>query len=293
MVTTIIRGRAASPIRPGLIVKRVLVGELPLDTGEIVSEAAITDLFKAYKAELDRVNALRPKEKHIRGMRYSSFYTMFRFAQLKGLVELVRTEEADYYRKTIITAQSTLLRVEKGPRGASRVVASSRRVFKATEVGVVDEVCWADLTNAWKNNIEPGHKLEYIPPTQELEEAKQKVSKVRKRIEETPAGQPTFTPFTWKTTMNPTNLKALIRHLQFLDSLGVSDPEVVKETRILSSKLGDWIINAEDSLDDAKAINNKEAIAKYTKIVSVLERASEVLEDGNINGTIELLQQIT
>ena len=93
---TTLRGRAASPVRPGAITKQVLLGEVPLLTGELVFEAAITDLHSAYKMALSRYNELRPKPKHIRGMTMHSFYTMFKFAQLLGLVELVRTESMQF-----------------------------------------------------------------------------------------------------------------------------------------------------------------------------------------------------
>jgi hypothetical protein len=83
-MTTHAKGRAASPVRPGLIIKKTLMGDLPLDTGEYVTEAPIVYLFGAYKTEVARVNALREKGKRIRGMRYQSFYTAFRFAQLLG-----------------------------------------------------------------------------------------------------------------------------------------------------------------------------------------------------------------
>lgn len=292
MTTTLLRGRAASPIRPGLIVKKVLAGELPLDTGEIVSEAAITDLFKAYKAELEKVNALRPKNKRIKGMVYSSFYTMFRFAQLKGLVKLTRTEEADYYRKTKITTQTTLLRVEKGVRGASKVVVSNRRIFKLTEIGIADEVCWADLTKSWKENIEPGQKLEYTAPEPKIEKVKERVKKIKEAIHAPAPEIQQFTPYVWKAAMTTKNLNSLIEHLQILEALGLSSPGVSKEASILSSRLGDWAIDAEDKLDDAKSISNKAGIERYTKIMNTINKASEVLEDGNITGTIALLKEI-
>jgi hypothetical protein len=137
------KGRAASPVRPGLICKHTLLGEVPLrSTGEYVTEAAIVQLFDAYKGEVERVNSLRPKERRIRGMRYASFYTMFRFAQLLHLVEYVREEPMEFP-----PPGGMLLRVEK-VAGEAQVRISTRKIFRLTQIGMADEVCWADLTNA-------------------------------------------------------------------------------------------------------------------------------------------------
>lgn len=266
-----LKGRAASPIRPGLIAKNVLMGKIPLDTGEYVNEAAVTDIFKAYKSELDRVNELRPRDKHIRGMRYSSFYTMFRFAILKGLVEYVRGEEADYNRKQSITASNVLLRVEK-VEGEPRIVVSNRKIFKLSDVGYEDEKCWSDLTNSWKLNWGVGQKLEYEIPTVEekIEEPPEKIVE-----EEKPLGFTSIAPM-WKDVMTIKRLTDLIAHLRILLKLGVKFPGVSKECDTISLLLADWVIDMEDRAQSAKT---HEDTVRYENRGDGLNRASEELAE--------------
>jgi hypothetical protein len=283
------KGRAASPIRPGLICKHTLLGEIPLrETGEFVTEAAITQLFDAYRGEVDRVNSLRSRERRIRGMRYSSFYTMFRFAQLLNLVEHIRDEPADYKRKAIVTTQTTLLRIERGPRGAAHVVTSSRRVFRLTELGRLDEICWSDLTNAWKLGVQCGQPLEYLPPTQAppTEPLPAKPKAPTPPVEK-PAG---FSPYVWSEKPSVARFRSLLKHLYVLRELGLDATGVRKEVDRLSSFVGDWIIDTEDSLDDAEAVNNRRAINMYGTRLQLLTRADEALGDEDLDEAISAME---
>jgi hypothetical protein len=258
------------------------MGKIPLDTGEYVTEAAITDIFKAYKSELGRVNDLRPRDKHIRGMRYSSFYTMFRFAILKGLVEMLREEEAAYNRKKIITPENTLFRVEKiGDK--PHIIISTRKVYKLSDVGYEDEKCWSDLTNAWKLNWGVGQKLDYELPTlteeelEEEEEEEEKKIKAAKPIpkDKKPAGFTSIRP-KWRDILTVKRGNDLISHLKILHSLGVNFPGVAKESDTISSLLADWIIDVEDRMKSSKKHDD---IIKYQAWIDALNRASEELAE--------------
>ncbi len=283
MVTTRLvgKGRAASPIRPGLITKRVLMGEVPLFSGEYVTEAAIVDLFNAYKGEVARVNALRPRERRIRGMRYSSFYTMFRFAQLKGLVELVREEPMIFP-----PPHGQLLRIQLA-KTKFHVVTSTRKIFRLTEIGKVDEKCWADLTNAYKTQLEPGQKLEYLPPVTVVPVPKK--PEVPKPPEVPPA---TFRPFKWKDTITTVGIRDLIKHLYILRDLGLEFAGVKEEVGRLSMSLADWVIDTEDKLSEARAISYTAAIGFYEQRIVWLNEAIEALEDKDLDTAINLLGQV-
>ena len=160
-MATMIRGRAASPIRPGYIVRDVLSGKIPLETGELISEAAITDLHRAYRNVVNRENARRPKARRLHGMTSFSFKTFFKFAQLLNLVELVREEPMEL---PPATGQLFSIRmIDEKPMA----VASTRRVFKLTTVGAADERSWSDLRRAWQEQWPAPQKMEIpveVPP---------------------------------------------------------------------------------------------------------------------------------
>ena len=154
---TILRGRAASPVRPGLVTKQVLLGVIPLATGELVEEASISDLHNAYKEQIRRENALRPRAKRLRGMTSYSFKTFFKFAQLLGLVELVREEPMQLPPPG---GPLYSIRVTDKPR----VVVSTRRIFKISPLGREDEKSWTNLAKAWTEGWTAPQKAEYIAP---------------------------------------------------------------------------------------------------------------------------------
>jgi hypothetical protein len=145
------RGRAAQSIRPGSTIKRVLLGEIPLKTGELVHEASITDIYVAYKGFLRFKNESRPQEKKLKGMNLLSFTTLFKFARYLGLVEHVRDEprhEPSY---------GNLHRVENG--NGLHIVPGTRRIFRLTDKGRADDESWNDLCGTWrKQHRGNGHK---------------------------------------------------------------------------------------------------------------------------------------
>ena len=126
-----LRGRAATPIRPGLTIKKVLWGRLPLATGEYVTEASISDLHRAYRRCIYEENQLRDKNHRLRGMNIHSFTTLFRFAHYLGLVEFVRNDNRlfDY---------------------GGNLVEGNRKIFRLSDKGQANHTSWFDLRKAWQ-----------------------------------------------------------------------------------------------------------------------------------------------
>ena len=49
MINPRLRGRALTSIRPGIVIKSVLAGQIPLHGTQYATEASISDLHNAYK----------------------------------------------------------------------------------------------------------------------------------------------------------------------------------------------------------------------------------------------------
>ena len=277
---TTLRGRAATPVRPGITVKAVLMGTVPLSTGETVSEAAIVDLFNAYKELIRRENELRPKIKRLKGMHNRSFYTMFKFAQLLGLVELVRTEPMLFP-----PPGGNLYRVEK-PNGeyGVRVVPSTRKVFKLTDVGREDERSWTNLTQAWKDQWPAPQKVEYVPPrAPPVEAPKPKPSKTP------PTG---FVPYKWVSVPSARQFKLLFKHLAILEELGIGAPGVEPEVDRLSMQIGDWLLELEDDLEDAIEKEQEATTEKLELWQELITQVMEGLSDRDLAMATGNLQQL-
>lgn len=274
------RGRGATPIRPGITVKGVLMGRIPLATGELVEEAAIVDLSNAYKELIKRENELRPKVKRLRGMHYRSFYTMFKFAQLLHLVVLVREEPMLYP-----PPGGALYRVEK-PDGI-RVAVSTRKVFKLSDVGREDDRCWTNLTRAWKEGWVPPLAIEYAPPYVRPPEYEEVPKPPPKPPKVPPVG---FTPYKWVPTPSMRQFRLLLKHLRILEELGIGAPGVEPEVDRLSQQIGDWLLEIEDDLADAKAIFHAEAIEKLEKWQVQVTKTMEGLIDRDLSRAVEGLE---
>lgn len=140
------RGKAFSQFRPGIIVKGVLTGNIPLETRNtipsFVSEACVTDLHQTYKAHLYRENLNRPKVKRLKGMTYESFAKWFRFSRYMGLVEKVREEPANMPKP--------MSRVIRTPAGKLSIRRTSRIIYRLTDLGRTEERAWQDLASAWR-----------------------------------------------------------------------------------------------------------------------------------------------
>lgn len=279
MVT--LRGRAAQPVRPGLVTKEVLLGNIPLRTGETVTEAAISDLHGAYAELVKQENRFRPKDKKLRGMTQFSFKTLFKFAQLLGLVELVREEPMQFP-----PPGGPLYSVRK-PDGV-HVVESARRVFKLSEVGKEDERAWTNLCKAWREGWPIPSKVEYAPPYVPPEEVPPPPPPVRRPPKRPPV--PEFAPYKWVEVPSVRQFRFLLRHLENLQSLGMEAPGVAQEVDRLSMYVGSWLIEIEDSIEEAKAIGFLERVDKYEEWHRLVTALMEGLMDQDLGRTIEALK---
>lgn len=277
------RGRAASPIRPGLITKQVLLGEIPLETGELVTEAAITDLHSAYKVILGKHNELRPRAKRIGGMSHSSFYTMFKFAQLLGLVELVRTEPMKFP-----PPHGSLYSIEKTDR--VRAIIAVRRIFRLTGIGREDEKSWLDLTRAWKEQWPAPQKVAYVPPT-EVVPPPEKPKRPRKPPVEIPP-EAEIPEFKWVVTPSQKQYSLLLTHLLGLAQLDQTRADVITHIDNLATRIGDWAVVIDDSLEDAKMVGRERTITRLTREKELVNRVFEGLLDRDLGKSIVALNDL-
>lgn len=137
------KGRGLQPIRPGLTIKGILMGQIPLATGELVTQATITDIHNAYQELIQQENMLRPKSRKLRGMRYPSFYALFRLARYLGLVEFVRDEPMLFPPPS-----GHLYSLRKDAE--MEVVVSTRRIYRLTDKGREAKQSWQNLHRAWR-----------------------------------------------------------------------------------------------------------------------------------------------
>ena len=148
-----------SPARPGIFTKELLLGHVPLATGELVTEACVTDIHRAYQRMVADENLAREKTKKLKGMTWLSFVTMFKLARYLGLVEFVREEPMK-------SVKTPLYRVNKDHRVTA--VISNRRIYKLTNVGIEDERCWSNITKAYKEGWTPPLKTESRKPMEKI-----------------------------------------------------------------------------------------------------------------------------
>ncbi len=257
MTTSVtLRGRAATPVRPGLVTKSVLMGVTPLATGELVHEAAITDLHSAYKELIKGENAARVKAKRLRGMTYPSFLKLFKFAQLLNLVELVREEPMQFP-----PPGGNLISARK-PDGIHAVV-SVRRIFKLTPIGMEDERSWTNLCKAWIEGWPAPQKAVYLPPVYTPRPYKERPPK-----EALPSPEVVgFTPYVWREPFGPETLSALAEHIRTLDLLGIEFRGVSVEVSKRTSKVSGWYVEADEGYDEVKAIGYTSEIRRFENIV--------------------------
>jgi hypothetical protein len=140
MVSTALRGRAASVVRVGKLIKDVLNGRLASEDGTFVTEAAVVDIHHVYKREVREQNLLRRTK--LKPMVYSSFVCQFRFAEQLKLVELVRKEDMLFPPPN---GNLYTFKVHDGNIGE----LSKRHIYRLTDVGRQDELSWTNLTQAY------------------------------------------------------------------------------------------------------------------------------------------------
>lgn len=162
------RGRGAQAVRPGIVVKSILLGELPLLTkeknGEIVekyvTEATATDLQRTYKAltrkynveQLSIENERRRAEaearheprpyilRPIRAMSQGSFAHWFKFLRKLGMIELVDSEPMIFG-----PPGKSLLQIV----GRTEITESLRHVYRLSELGRHEEAIWQDVSGSY------------------------------------------------------------------------------------------------------------------------------------------------
>lgn len=286
MVT--LRGRAATPVRPGLVAKSVLMGEIPLATGELVTQAAITDLHNAYKELVRRENDLRPRAKRLKPMTMQSFKTLFKFSQLLGLVELVREESMQFPPPT---GNLFSLRKDERTTLGVRAVISTRRIFRITSLGAEDEKSWTNLCKAWIEGWPAPQKAEYLPPVYVPREPRVPKEKPPK-VERPPRVPMEFTPYVWREPFSPSNLMALVKHIRVLGSLSIDSPGVVTEVSGLAGKLGGWIVEADEAYDEVKSVGYISEMRRFERIRTYLTNAREALLDHDLERATSSLEEL-
>jgi len=273
----VLRGRAGQPVRPGTVIKGILLSQVPLATGELVAEAAITDLHSTYKELIRRENAIRPKDKRLRGMTAFSFKTLFKFAQLLNLVELVREEPMEFP-----PPGGPLYSIRK-PNGV-HVVVSTRRVFKITDIGREDERSWTNLCRAWREGWPAPTKIEYAPPYVPPERLPKPPKIVRP--------PEVFAPYKWITRPSMAQFKSLLAHLEVMKTIGIENLGIASETDRLSMLIGDWVIEIDDSLEDARTVKDMRVVSRLEKWQRQITIVSEGLMDRDLNRVIEALREL-
>ena len=275
----ILRGRAATPVRPGFTTRDVLLGKIPLASGDIVTEAAITDLHGAYKELIRRENDLRPRARRLRPMTAFSFKTLFKFALLLHLVELVREEPM------IFPPPGGDLLSIRVTEGTPRVVTSTRRIFKITSIGAEDERSWSNLSRAWREGWTAPAKVEYEEPIKR-EPAPRKAAP-RKKVE---APEPVaFTEFTIPQDPTPTNFRLLVVHLRLLFDIGEDNSEVVSEVARLVVSINKWEVDIFDAIDEARSIGFTGEVTRLTRWSGLMTVVREGLEERNLEKSITAL----
>jgi len=281
-----LRGRAAQPLRPGLITKAVLLGDIPLrvsktDPGKMVREAAVTDIHSTYKVLTQEENITRPRDKKLRGMSYASFITMFRFARCLGLVEKVREEPLLFPPPDV-----TLLSIRK-PDDVPEVVESKRVIYRLTRIGTEDELAWTNLRRAW---------AEHWPvPQKAIEEIPLAVPAKPPVVEEVPIVAPPVELKMPKLAETPSiaQFKKLLAYLKWVRDTGISGMALTNRLDAMSGYVGDWDMWIGDLLEDAREAGQKSKIAKLTFWSKHIKEAVEGFLDEDLLGVIGALEKLT
>jgi len=278
---TTLRGRAATPVRPGLTAKAVLLGQVPLATGEHVSEASISDLHNAYKELIKQENTLRPAAHRLKPMTYRSFLTLFKFAQLLHLVELVREEPME-----LPPPGGSLLSI-RGSGDAAIVTISARRIFKITQVGADDEKSWSDLCRAWREGWTAPQKLEYAPPI-----ITGRPRKVEEEVLPQPPAEGEFKSFKLPRDPTAVNFRLLANHLLILDSIGADDKSVSGELSMLATAINSWEVDILDALDEARSIGYTDEVDRFEVWRGLMASVRESLEAKDIVRAVSALESL-
>lgn len=320
----VVRGRALSPVRPGIIIKRVLMGEFPLSDGTRATEAAITDIHSAYRDFVNQVNQTRPRDRRLKPMNHASFYTLFKFVRLLGLVGLVREEPMLYPPPT---GSLFIIRARKAPpRTRAYAIKAVRRVFKLTDIGAQDERSWLDLRRAWMEKWPIPQTVEHFPTPEELiaesverarerealeaeavrvrpvkvrkvkpEVAERKVRKEEEVVEKAPVIEPTAPIPKYKRAVKPSKRQytLLLEHLTRLQQLSPTRADVIKHIALdIEAAVADWQMEVEDSLDSAVSAGKVARINELTVEKDLLSQLYESILDRDLTVAITVLGEL-
>jgi len=277
----VLRGRAAQTLRPGLVIKAVLSGDIPLTTGEVVHEASITDLHSVYKYLVAQENLTRPRERRLHGMTYRSFATLFRFAYLMGLVEKVREEPMLFPPPG---GKLFSIRLEEGK---PRVVESKRVIYRLTDVGKEDELAWLNLCKAW---IEKWPVPQKAPVFPKVEVKPIPVPEVKP----TPIPEVKPIPEPPRLTERPsiTQFRKFYNYLVDLKASGLSEKELLTKLDEAFGRVRDWDINIEDALVAAEKARKKERVEQLKFWNSCIKEAVESFLDDDFDGVLEAFRRL-
>jgi len=275
------RGRALSPIRPGLVIKGVLMGKIPLlPTGEIVREACMSDLSHTYSELIKMENQSRPKSKRLRGMTWHSFATYFKFIQLLGLVEFVREEPMKFP-----PPGGDLLSI-RIIEGTPTVVVSMRRIFRLSSIGEKDERSWTNPCRAWMEKWPAPQPITYaLPYTPPVVAPPLKVEKVK------PEKKP-WVPFKRTARASVRQLDFLVKHLEKLADAGIKAPGVKREVDRLASMLVDWGVEAEDDIVKAKKGRKPKAAKYYEALYGLCQELEKAFIAQDIKGASKIVERM-
>jgi len=165
-----------------------------------------------------------------------------------------------------------------------RAVISARRVFKLSAVGTEDERSWSNLCRAWREGWPAPTRVEYAPSYAPI--PKPPTVKPPTKIPEV------FTPYKWPPRPTIARFKTLLAHLETMEAIGATDPEVAAEINRLSMLVGDWVMEIDDTLDDARAINNTRVIRRLEPWHKSITALLEALMDGDLRRAISSLGEI-
>ena len=269
-------GRAASSIRPGLILRDVLAGRQPVilmggeTTGELVHAACATDIHRTYQELLRRENALRPKHAQLRGMTSESFAKIVRFARLLGLVEVVKEEETRI-------PPPPFYRVEMDNR-QPYVAPGTRKMLKLTQDGMLEGLAWMDLRRAWSEGWPIPQVGEELPPPP---------SKAPPPTEAVKPARP-WKPF--KVTPRPSarQFNLLIHHLTNLSKVGISAHGVDQEVEKLYIMVADWQVELDDMIEIADPVTRRKYVVWHKEMTPLLE----ALEERDLDAALVVLRRL-
>ena len=129
-------------IRPGRVIRDILIGAIPLIPGAFVQEASVAELFLAYKRLLYIENSYRFEGFEQKGMTCRSFRNYMRHAHGLKLIEYVKTVTQD---EPLYAELAKYVETKDGFEYGNAM----RKVFKITQKGQTSSD-WDGLCGAYR-----------------------------------------------------------------------------------------------------------------------------------------------